>query len=178
MLHREHFQIVNTANKANFTIYDIFTSSPEVVVLGEDGTSLQFPVRLKPSESLKVTVVIIPETLELIEAAIFVVFNPRYVFMLPVSIYVTPNMFGLTPVYYADVNIRETLKTRIELYNPTDEDIILSEAYSTEDFVTLTWPNGKELSSPDTYSKDYSTSYLTIPPKQSRIVLLAQFYTE
>ena len=78
------------------------------------------PHRLKPQESLKVTVVVIPETVELLEAAIFVVLNPKYVFMLPVSIYVTGNMFGLVPRYYTNVNTNEIVKTKIELKNPLE----------------------------------------------------------
>ena len=77
-------------------------------------------MRLKPAESLKVTVILIPETLELIEAAIIVVFNPKYIYMLPVSVYVTNNMFGLRPLYYSNVNRKDPIKTKIEIYNPTD----------------------------------------------------------
>ena len=37
-VHRETFVITNTANKANFTIYDVMPSSPEIIILGaEDG---------------------------------------------------------------------------------------------------------------------------------------------
>ena len=88
-------------------------------------------MRLRPGESLKLSVVIIPETLELIEAAIYVAFNPRRVFMLPVSVYVVPNSFGLKPLYYVDVTIFETIKSKIEIYNPTDQPLVLAEAYST-----------------------------------------------
>ena len=59
--------------------------------------------------------------------------------MLPVSIYVTDNMYGLRPLYYANVNINESIKTKIEIYNPTDHDINLQKAYSTEEFVILKW---------------------------------------
>ena len=87
----------------------------------------------------------IPETLDLIEAAVYVAFNPKYVFMLPVSIYVTQNMFGLKPLYYSNVNVGEEVITKIELYNPSDQNVVLQDAYSTEKFVTLTWPNNKEI---------------------------------
>ena len=96
--------------------------------------------------------------------------------MLPVSVYVTNNMFGLRPLYYSNVNRRDPIKTKIEIYNPTDQNIVLQEAYSTEEFVTLSWPNGKELSSSETYTKDYSR-YLTIGPNEQRVVLLANFET-
>ena len=79
-------------------------------------------------------------------------------------------------MYYADVTFFEVIKTRIEVYNPTDQPLILAEAYSTEEFVTLAWPNGKEINAQDTHSKDYTT-YLTIPPKRSRTVLVAEFKT-
>lgn len=151
-------------------------SSPEILILTEDGNLFNNQVRLKPGESLRLQVVIIPETLELIEAAIFVAFNPRRVFMLPVSVYVVQNQFGLKPMYYSNVNLMETIKTKIEIYNPMDEPLILAEAYSTEEFVTLSWPNGKEINAQDTHSKDY-TSFLTIPPKKSRTVLIAEFST-
>jgi len=120
-VHKETFEIKNTASKANFTIYDVFASSPEILILDEAGSLFgATPIRLKPGEAIKLTVVIIPETLELLEAAIFVAFNPRRVFMLPVSVYVTPNVLGLKPIYYANVNTQETVKTKIEVYNPTD----------------------------------------------------------
>ena len=121
MMQRETLTITNTANKANFTIYDIFSSSPEILILSVDEYNpLNLPVCLKPGESIQVSVVIIPETLELIEAAVFVAFNRRRVFMLPVSCYVTENVLGLKPIYYANVNTEETIKTKIQIYNPTD----------------------------------------------------------
>ena len=135
MVHRETITIQNTANKANFTVVDIFTSSPEIVILSDDGSPMQFPIRLKPSENLRVTVMIIPETLELIDAAIYFVFNPRYIYMMPVSVFVVENMFGLRPIYYTNVNIRETIKTKIRINNPFDKPIVIQEAYSTEEFV-------------------------------------------
>jgi len=42
--------------------------------------------------------------------------------------------------------------------------------------VTLMWPNGRELNAQDTHTKDY-TSYLTIPPKKSKTVFVASFYS-
>ena len=131
---------------------------------------------MKPGDSLTVTVVMIPETLDLIEAAVYVAFNPKYVFMLPVSIYVTENMFGLKPLYYSNVNVGEVVFTKIELHNPKDHLIMVQEAYSTEKFVMLTWPNGKEILTEETYSRDY-TKYLTIPPKETKCVLMAHFNT-
>ena len=125
MIHREQFSVKNTAKKEAFTIFDIFSSSPEILVLSEDGGPIQFPVRLKAGEALNVQVVMIPETLELIEAAVIVTFNPKYVFMLPVSIYVTNNMYGLRPLYYSSVNTKEVIKTKIELYNPYEDPIIV-----------------------------------------------------
>ena len=60
---------------------------------------------MKPGESLEVTIVVIPETLELIQAVIYVAFGSDYIFMLPVSLYVTENLFGLRPIYYSNVNL-------------------------------------------------------------------------
>ena len=154
----------------------MFSSSPEIVILDDDGFPIQFPIMMKPGDVLKVTVVMIPETLDLIEAAVYVAFNPRYVFMFPVSIYVTENMFGLKPLYYSNVNVGEAVLTKIELYNPTDKPIVLQDAYSTEKFVILTWPNGKEILTEETYTRDY-TKYLTIPAKETKCVLMAHFIT-
>ena len=106
---------------------------------------------------------IIPETLELIEVAIYLAFSPGYIFMLPVSIYVTDNMYGLRPIYYANVNINESIKTKIEIYNPTENDIFLYKAYSTEDFVKLSWLSKKQ----------QNMSQIVIPAKSTKHVLTA-----
>ena len=53
---------------------------------------------------------------------------------------------------------------------------MLQDAYSTEKFVALTWPNGKEILTQETYTRDY-TKYLTIPPKETKCVLMAHFIT-
>ena len=42
--------------------------------------------------------------------------------------------------------------------------------------MTLTWPNGQQITAQDTYIKDYSR-YLTIPPREHRTVLVANFET-
>ena len=155
---------------------DVFTSSPEVLIFVEDGATL--PQRLKAGESLKIRVVLIPETLELVEAAIYVVLNPKYVFMLPVSVYVQPNMFGLKPHYYSNVNTKEHVRTKIEISNPSeDTSVTLLEAYSTEEFVSLHWPNDRETNSEETFSKDYSR-FLTVGPREKRTVLTAHFQTD
>jgi len=86
-------------------------------------------------------------------------------------------MFGLKPHYYSSVNINENLKTKVDIYNPTDNPIVVLEAYSTEEFVTLRWPDGQDFSSEQTFSRDYS-KLLTIPPKEWRTVLTANFFTE
>ena len=139
MIHREQFEIKNKAKIGDIQIFDIFSSSPEIFVLEQSGEQFQFPIILRPGESVKVTIVIIPETLELIQAAIHVAFGSDYIFMLPVSLYVTDNLFGLRPIYYSNVNVFLPIKTKISIFNPTEHDIVLQKAYSTEDFVTLKW---------------------------------------
>lgn len=175
MVEKRTFEVKNTSRNATISVHDVFSSSPEVLIFAEDGHTL--PHRLKPQEVLKLTVLVIPETLELLEAAVFVILNPKYVFMLPVSIYVTPNMFELAPRYYTNVNTNEVVKTKVEIKNPSDTAITLTEAYSTEEFVSLHWPNDKETNSEETYSKDYSR-FLTIPPGETRTVLIAHFQTD
>ena len=54
MIFIEEFEIINTANKADFTVYDVFSSSPEILVLSEDAGQIPFPIRMKPGDRLKI----------------------------------------------------------------------------------------------------------------------------
>lgn len=88
--------------------------------------------------------------------------------MLPVSLFVSENVFGLKPLYYANVNVQEVVKTKIMISNPSsDEDIVLQKAYSTEDFVTLKWLSADEP----------LVDQLTIKPGESKQVMTAHFST-
>ena len=95
--------IQNVGKKQEFIIDDVFSSTPELMIFyrtDSNGKNI-----LLPGESLTITVLFVPETINLIQGCIYISFNSRYIFMAPVTAFVVENKFGLKPIYYNDVNL-------------------------------------------------------------------------
>lgn len=63
--------------------------------------------------------------------------------MAPISVFVIKNAYGLEPFYYTGVNLHQKITTPIKITNANSEPIEISEAYSTEEFLSLYWPEEK-----------------------------------
>jgi hypothetical protein len=84
------------------------TSSPEVLVYLPKG--IEYPIKLKPSESITVSVVVAPETWGLLQTAVIVCFKNFYNLMLPVTSFHINNDYELEPYYYTNVNVGEQIQ--------------------------------------------------------------------
>lgn len=175
---KEDITIENTSRDNNLIIDAIFTSTPEFVIFLPPG--IKMPHTLKPGQSLTFTLLIVPETFNLMQGAIYISFNKKQVYMMPVTAYVVANGFGLEPMYFNDINVGEHIQSQIHIKNPhADVELEILEVYSTEDYVKLYWPNGVEVMSglEDTHMKDYS-KYMKIPPAKKRHFLTIDFVTD
>ena len=174
--------IKNTGKEQRLTVDDIYSSTPELIVFAPQDSQRSggdSSITLQPGESITVTILIVPETVHLIQGCIFIGLNKRYVFMLPVTAFVIENQFGLKPLYYSDVSLGQKIKTPISIKNPYPHDIEVLEAYSTVDFVQLYWPNEKEVnaSQDEPVLRDYS-QFMQIPKDQQKVLVNAVFETD
>jgi hypothetical protein len=96
--------------------------------------------------------------------------------MIPVTVFVIENQYGIKPFYYTDVNVGQKIKTKLNLENQNREEISIVEAYSTEEFVQLTWPNDQPFFDDD-LTKDYS-DYLSVKPAGHKHIFNAVFETD
>jgi hypothetical protein len=124
-----------------------------------------------------------PETFGDINSIIYIGLNRKFVYMVPFKAFVHPNKFGLQPLYFNNVNTGETVEYKLNLRNdPTQNlqeniagtdagasgvDLNIHEAYSTESYLTLLWPNRTPVESSMSTStppqKDFS-KYTKVPP--------------
>jgi hypothetical protein len=61
IVERQYVVFKNTAKEVPIVINDVFTSSPEIIIMDD-----QFPVTLEPGQQLEITLLMIPESLDLI----------------------------------------------------------------------------------------------------------------
>ena len=137
---KREMKITNRDSAKNMTINDIFASTPEVFVFHADDQS-KYPIELQPGQSHTVQIYLIPETLGLIQGCVYLLMDEEFVFMAPISVFVIKNAYGLEPFYYTGVTVNQTILSPIRLTNIHEKGITISEAYSTEEFLTLEWPS-------------------------------------
>jgi hypothetical protein len=145
---------------------------------------------LKPKASLKITLMFAPETLGEVNSVVYIGLGRKFVYMIPVKAFVHPNKFGLDPLYFSHVNTNETVEYKLNIKNdPTQNlkekiagtdagaasvDLNIHEAYSTEPYLTLLWPNRtpveSSMSAAQPPQKDYS-KYTKVPPGTKKHIL-------
>jgi hypothetical protein len=84
----------------------------------------------------------VPETLGVFEAVVLIVVN-NYIMVETVRANVVANQYGLKPLHFTDVLVKESYTYSLEINNSDrDHYLIIKEIYSTEEFLQLKWPNG------------------------------------
>jgi hypothetical protein len=107
--------------------------------------NIDFPVRLRPLESIEIKVAFTSETLGLFEAVMYMVVD-EWVYVSAMNAYVIPNAYNIQPFYITDVNINQQVVTPLYITNPSTTDtLIIEELYSTEEMVKLKWPHSGEV---------------------------------
>ena len=133
-------------------IDEIMTSSPEIHVI-LPGKDLKWPMLIKPGEEIEFIVLIVPEIKGLLNEAIYIPINKKYLYFLPVTLFVAPNPLGLSPVLYTDVAPGQVIKHPVKAFiaknqqadRQITEELEIIEIYKTEPFIDLFWPNGKQI---------------------------------
>lgn len=98
----ETIKLQNKSKSMILEIDEILTSSPEIHVI-LPGKDLKWPMLIKPGEEIEFIVLIVPEIKGLLNEAIYIPINKKYLYFLPVTLFVAPNPLGLSPVLYTDV---------------------------------------------------------------------------
>jgi hypothetical protein len=116
----ETIKITNTKHKGqgnigNIVITDVLTSSPEVIAFLEDNQT--FPITLRPSQSIKVQLVVTAEHCGHFEALLYFLVDKR-ILVTGYSANVHPNKFGLAPIYYDRVQDRDEISHALNVANP------------------------------------------------------------
>ena len=127
---------------------------------------MEFPYRLKPLEAIEIKVIFTSETLGLMESLIYAAVDD-WVFLVTLNAYVVPNSYDLEPLYLTDIRSSlSRLEVPLYLFNPSPLPLLIEELYSTEDYVSLKWPNGEPLSPKvlEGHPTESILQYLTIPP--------------
>jgi len=79
----------------------------------------QYPIVLKPGDSITLTVVVAPETWGLLQTAVIISFSNMMNFMVPITSFHIANDYELDPIYYTNVNIGEQVQGQIKIKNPS-----------------------------------------------------------
>lgn len=108
----------------------MLTSSPEVdaQVEGPNGRQ-QLPVTVKPGESVTIRVTASPENYGRFDALVYIVFKHR-VYVTTFRAHVSPNRFGLEPIYLDHVPYLSQVSQRIVIANPYKKDLKVDELYN------------------------------------------------
>ena len=148
----ETIKLQNKSKSMILEIDEIMTSSPEIHVI-LPGKDLKWPMLIKPGEEIEFIVLIVPEIKGLLNEAIYIPINKKYLYFLPVTLFVAPNPLGLSPVLYTDVAPGQVIKHPVKAFiaknqqadRQITEELEIIEIYKTEPFIDLFWPNGKQI---------------------------------
>jgi len=125
----------------------MLASSPELSFYPPK--KLQFPITIKPQESIDIKVAYTPETLGLFESVMYVVLDDGWTFVSTFNAYVVPNAYEIHPFYMTDILVNQQIEIPLYITNPSSTDtLIIEDLYSTESDVKLKWPNSGSVISP------------------------------
>jgi hypothetical protein len=144
-------------------IKTMLASSPEITFYppGE----LEFPIKLKPQESIEIKVAYIAETLGMFEAVMYIALED-YIYISSFNAYVIPNQYDIYPFYVTDINVNHSIELALHITNPSSTDtLIIEELYSTESDVKLKWPHTTHpiSTNPDSADGDSVISHILVP---------------
>ena len=95
-------------------IDEILTSSPELhVILPEK--DLKWPFFIKPGEEFEFIVLVVPEIEGVLNEAIMIPINKKYLYFVPVTLNATSNPLMLKPVFYTDVAVGQVIRHNIKM---------------------------------------------------------------
>ncbi len=116
----------------------MIASSPELTFYLPGDNN--FPIRLKPQESVEIKVAYISETQGLFEALMYLLIDDL-IYISTFNAFVVPNVYEIQPFYVTDINVNQSLELPLHITNPSSTDtLIIEELYSTEPDVKLKWP--------------------------------------
>lgn len=93
--------------------------------------NITLPLTLAPKEFLTINAVVTPLHLGKFDSLVQVLTSDRiYVKHLSIPI-VTPNKFGLTPIFYPTVSFREEISHALNIANPLPRQVYIEEFYLT-----------------------------------------------
>lgn len=95
-------RITNKQRKRDIEIGAMVASSPELTFYLPTGK--EFPLKIKPMETIEVKVAFTSETLGLFEALMYMVVD-EWIYISTLNAYVVPNIYDIQPFYVTDVNV-------------------------------------------------------------------------
>jgi hypothetical protein len=128
------FEILKITNKHRNKVLEIKTmiaSTPEITFYLPENKK-NFPLRIRPQESVDIKVALIAETLGLFEAVIHVLVD-EWVYVSTLNAYVIANDYEIAPFHVTDVLVNDTFVMPLYITNPSATDtMIVEEMYSTD----------------------------------------------
>jgi hypothetical protein len=108
----------------------MIASSPELTFYPPN--DLEFPIKLKPQESIDIKIAYISETLGLFESIMYIALDD-WIFISTFNAYVVPNVYEIYPYYVTDIIVNQSVELELHITNPSSTDtLIIEELYSTE----------------------------------------------
>lgn len=91
---QERIKLQNKSKSMILEIDEILTSSPEfhVILPGKD---LKWPIYIKPGEEVEFIVLVVPEIVGLLNEALYIPINKKYLYFLPMTLTASSNPLGL-----------------------------------------------------------------------------------
>lgn len=117
------------SKQTHIRVLEVLTNSPEIEVFLEENAT--FPTNISSGETLRVKVVVTPQNTARFDGLVMIVFESRIYVMSVVSTLVSPNKFGLRPLYFGRVMHRQEVSHPLVIANPSSSKIYIEEFYMT-----------------------------------------------
>lgn len=147
-----------------------------------------YPIEIETNNTLNLQLIILPDFIGYISGNIFIEFIDKSVIVVPTVIKGINNIYNIFPIYEVDLEIGEKLSTPINIFNPHNETLSLTNLVSSFNSIELLWSNGKPIKSNTNESSgkiikqiDYSEidkNMLDIPSLSERNLMTVELYKE
>ena len=127
-----------------------------------------------PMTTYTIEIYIIIDYIKPILGTLYIEFNYKKVFLIPIKITGIENKYGVKPIYHTDIQLKKFLSIPIRIFNPSQKVLVIKKVINPFQKINVLWPNNSyvisNLDLPD-------SSMIQIQPNSSVIIMRLKFYS-
>ena len=112
---------------------------------------------------------------EIIRGTLYISFNNNQVLLIPIFIKGIKNSYNISPIYFHDLKKGTSFSYSIQISNPKNKILIISDVVHYFKKISILWPNGVAITD---NSSSISANMLQINPKSKKNIIYLKYFSE